>query len=146
SGSSGVPMVVRHTHLERTLYLLLRARTFALLSDRFSGRITYVGLDSRTPEQKLRGAGGPLTVVECRQPLDRIIDALVASRPDVLIGYPSVLAEIAQGAPAETVALLRPRLTVTSGEVLTTAVRHCLEESFGAPVTSTYASTECFWM
>lgn len=146
SGASGVPILVRHTPRERDLYLLLRARTFALLSPQYGGRLTYVGLDSRTEEEKRRTPPGKLTVIECRQPVERILQALLASRPDVLIGYPGVLSEVAQEASPAALQQIRPRLTVTSGEVLTPSVRQLLLTAFAAPVTTTYASTEFFWM
>ncbi len=141
SGATGVPMTTRQTSAERHLYLQLRSRTFKLLSPELGGRFTYLGAT--------RGPNDPasaFTQVDCRQPLERVIAEVVAAKPDTLIGFPGALAELAARAPAEALRRIRPRLTVASGEVLTPAVRSLLAESFAAPVTQTYASSEFFWM
>jgi phenylacetate-CoA ligase len=144
SGSTGRPVVVLQTPLERVLYLELRGRTFRRLGVG-GGPVAYVGIDSRTAEEKRHEAASRLRVIECRRPLAEVARELLERPFEVLIGYPGVLAELVERGPPG-LAERGIRLVVASGEVLTPLVRRLLAEGFGAPVRETYASSECFWM
>jgi phenylacetate-CoA ligase len=143
SGSTGVPVRVRYVPPERELYHQVWKRTFELSSPRFGGHVAYVALDHRPPERRQRPVSANFSLIECRQPLAQIAQGIVAAQPDTLMGYTGVLAELALHTPAAELALIRPRLVVSMGEVLTPAVRALLAERFAAPVTTQYACTEC---
>src|SRR5258707_420667 len=76
------------------------------------------------------------TAVDCRLPIPEIIEGLRAFRPDVIGGYPGVLARIG-GSHG-----LRPRVVIAGGEVVTPLQRRQIAESFGAVVRETYATHE----
>ncbi len=141
SGSTGVPMTTRQTPAERHLYLMLRSRTFKLLSPKIGGRFTYLGA-TRGPHDP----SGMFTQVDCRQPIEDVARAIVDANPDTLIGFPGALCELASRAPREALQMIQPQLVIGSGEVLDRHARELLAETFGADVTQTYASSEFFWM
>lgn len=148
SGSSGVPIVTEHTAYERQLYLAVRRRTLLGLGHSLRPPYVFMGLDPRTPEERAepRMQANPLRVIECRQPIRDLLAELEQTPVGTLIGYPSVLLEVAEHASQELLRRIRPAVTIASGEVLTNEARRTLANAFGAPVTTTYASTECFWM
>jgi len=81
-------------------------------------------------------------MLDCRQPIPALIHELSALRPDVLIGFPGVIARIGHGMAGERPRGLRPRLVITAGEVLTPRLRRQIGESFQSPVFEMYSSHE----
>jgi phenylacetate-CoA ligase len=79
------------------------------------------------------------------QPMEKIIAALNEFQPQALTGYAAVLERLAeaQGAGALRV---RPRLIVSGAEPLRARCRASLQETFGAPVINSYASSEHLFM
>jgi phenylacetate-CoA ligase len=161
SGSTGMPLTTRRTAIEQELYDWITRRTNALASPSFRGQVVYVGLISSGAEENAhaeiaeptRGssafsglrAGPPLSMVECRRPVQDIIQAVIASSPDVLMGYPGALEDVARFASPAQLARIRPKFVACCGEVLTDLTRQFLAERFRAPVTSMYGATECSW-
>jgi phenylacetate-CoA ligase len=64
-------------------------------------------------------------------------------RPDVIRGFPSVLASFADQITDEDRLQLRPRFLTTDSENLTDLAREQLERAFKAPVFDTYDCYEC---
>lgn len=172
SGSTGMPLTTRRTVMEQELYDWVARRTNALLSPSFRGQVVYVGLNFRVfteaptpaspratavpeyPRLSRREANSPIetapavpiVMVDCRQPIEAIIRAVIAAKPDVIMGYPGALEDLARLASPVQLERMRPRLIASCGEVLATETRRTLEERFRVPVTSLYGSTECAWL
>lgn len=149
SGSSGTPVSVGQTPLERSIHLAVRSRVYAHMGLPGGLRMAYVGLDFR-PEEKqgapFAAGSGSLHVLECRRPVEEILSDLVQLKPEVLFGYPGVLTKIAQLLQHEAEPTLRPRFLFVGGEVLYPHDKQLLESVFRAKVASTYACTEAFWL
>lgn len=78
-------------------------------------------------------------------PTSEILRSLEAFRPKVLVGYAGALRTLAE-AKRRGELRIRPRLVVSSGEVLLPQDRAFLRETFGVPVRNLYASTEHLYM
>jgi phenylacetate-CoA ligase len=81
-------------------------------------------------------AGFPVT-----QPVGQIVAGLNAYQPLALMGYPSMLALLAVEARAGRLRI-RPRRITTTSEPLLPEVRGALTETFGAPVSNMYGTSE----
>jgi len=71
-----------------------------------------------------------------------MVQKLREYRPDVLEGYPGVLAKIAENIEDDPSRLICPRLVVVGGEVLSPLMRDVIARAFAAPVFDFYASYE----
>ncbi len=78
-------------------------------------------------------------------PMPEILRGLEAFDPRVLVGYAGALRMLAEAKRRGEVRL-RPRVIVSSGEVLLPADRALLKETFDVPVRNLYASTEHLYM
>ncbi len=78
-------------------------------------------------------------------PTAEILRGIEAFRPSVLAGYAGALRVLAE-AKRRGELRIRPRLVVSSGEVLLPQDRAFLRETFGVPVRNLYASTEHLYM
>jgi len=70
-------------------------------------------------------------------PLAEMVARLTAIRPDVLLGYPTVLARLA-GAGLD----IRPQAVMTTSEMLTDELRAAIRMGFGVPILDLFGSTE----
>jgi phenylacetate-CoA ligase len=77
------------------------------------------------------------------QPIDRIVAGLNAYQPLTLMGYPSMLALLAVEARAGRLRVLPRRITTTS-EPLLLEVRRALTETFCAPVSNMYGTSDMY--
>jgi putative adenylate-forming enzyme len=83
----------------------------------------------------------PMIRLDVSDPIDEMVAALNRYRPDILIGYPSVLCVLADEQQAGRLAI-RPRAILPSAEVLTKEARSRLRTAFGVAPTNVYAATE----
>jgi phenylacetate-CoA ligase len=144
SGPSGRPIHIRRTWFEERILVAFRLRALHDLGLRATDRRASLVLrtgdprDWRLPQRLLRAAGLYRTLdVNCLLAPVEIGRALAAFRPDVLAGYPDILARVAAVAGGA-----RPRLVVPGGEVLTPQMRQRIGEGFGASVRELYGSHE----
>jgi phenylacetate-CoA ligase len=84
---------------------------------------------------------GPYHRLSAALPIAELCRALEAIRPDVLIGYPSVLHELALEARRGRLAI-RPRYVNSGGEPLVPQVRRELEEAWEAHVNNSWWASE----
>ena len=75
------------------------------------------------------------------QPMEAIVDALAEYRPEVLVGYPSVIAAVAEEQLQGRLDIA-PRVVVTASEVLTDEAAQTIESAWGSEPVDMYASTE----
>jgi phenylacetate-CoA ligase len=73
--------------------------------------------------------------------MDQVATLVRESNPEVISGYPGVLSRLAQYVAA-TKTEIRPRLIVSTAELLTPTMRGAIESAFGAPVRDTYTCYE----
>lgn len=150
SGSSGRPLTVRRSWLEERLHNAYRWRALRSYGLRPTDLHAYVMLartqsaeDNRLLHRAAEAVGlGRYVMVSCFQSSEDIAKELKTIRPDVLSGYASALARLAQQVDPVELQSLRLRFVGTGGEVLTRPMRESIEQGFGAPVYDTYASIE----
>lgn len=149
SGSSGAPVEIAHAPGERLNLLLVRGRTYRDMAAP-AGDIVYVGLDraasrSESSYPRLDGTG-VMHLIDCRQSIEKIHAEVLRLKPTMLTGYVGVLAELAGLVQNSERDDWRPTFVAPGGEVLTPEVRKLMGSVFRAPVRSTYACTEAYWM
>jgi phenylacetate-CoA ligase len=155
SGTTGAPMRVRTTAAMDAAGRAARWRMFGWYGMGFGARtlnfkggnqtrdwalwMTWLAA-SRLLGQTLRDA--------FRFPLESSISALARERPEVVLGYPNVLAELVAGAESLGADLSRlgVRLVVLGGESIAPAQRESIGNAFGCSVASLYGSHEGHYM
>lgn len=83
----------------------------------------------------------PVVRFPVTMPLAEIVAGLNDARPNVLSGYPSILAELAREARAGRLRV-SPRLVVATSEPLTPGLRATVESAWGAPVMNWWGTSE----
>ena len=157
SGSSGEPFTIRRTWFEDRLLYQFRRRAVQDFGSRSTDRTANVVLARPTPSP---GNQLPLKVLQaldaihqslglyrqvrihCLLPPQDMVLALRDFRPDVLTGFPGVLARLAPLISDDDRLVIRPRFVVVGAEVLTPLMRHQIAEAFSAPVFDCYGSHE----
>jgi phenylacetate-CoA ligase len=150
SGVSGEPFTIRRTWLERRLTISFWLRAKRLIGMRSSDRSASVSLirsgpgHDPTPQMRLARALGLVRRLRlsCYEEPAVVLRALRSYRPDTLFAFPGVLARLADEVTEEDRRLIRPRLLLTGGEVLTPDARRRIVHAFGAPVYNFYGSHE----
>jgi phenylacetate-CoA ligase len=79
--------------------------------------------------------------VDPQEPLGEVLPRLEQFQPQLLFGYPSVIAPLAHAA-LEGQLRLRPERVVAGGEAVTPAFRETVHQAWGCPVFNLYATTE----
>jgi phenylacetate-CoA ligase len=151
SGWSGEPLAIRRTWTEERLYGAARRRAmrdFGLGRRDHRVALGLVGRDDPRDRQTVQRVARALgvyrrTLVDALAAPEAIARTLGRLRPDVVAGYPGVLALAARAMRDEDRAAWRPRLVFTGGEVLTPAARERIARAFRAPVFEMYGSHEC---
>jgi len=150
SGSSGEPLVVGRTWMEERSLGLLRWRAMFNAgyrpADRYAGVLMNHKLqraDVQLPLRMLRAVGLLRTeLIDCLQEPRVILAALRSLDPQVIGGFPGVLARVAVLASEISGRPLRPRLVIAGGETITPLMRKQIEETFAAPLFDMYGSIE----
>jgi len=150
SGTTGEPMVVRRTWLEERALGTLRALDLTAYGIRASDRI--VSLVRGESEVRRRDrvilsasrATGRFTSegVSFYLPPDELLNTLVRMKPDVIAGYASVLARLAEFISASGDCRLRPRVVISGAEILTPPMARLIENALGARLYDKYGSNE----
>jgi phenylacetate-CoA ligase len=88
-------------------------------------------------------AGSPISFVSVpvTRPLSESVERLNALQPDVLFGYPSMLARLA-GEQREGRLAIAPTGITSTSEMLLPAHREVISDAFGVPLVDTFGSTE----
>ncbi|MBW1743380.1 MAG: phenylacetate--CoA ligase family protein [Deltaproteobacteria bacterium] len=150
SGASGRPFIVRRGRFEDHVINMFRIRTGRQYGLRTRDRRTRVILGDVEGEKRatfLTHVRQALRVyrsypVKCLQPASIICDSLMGMDPDVIEGYPSVLAHVAplvQGRFSGK----KLRWVVCGGESLGEVKRRAIEQGFGVRVFDTFGAHEC---
>jgi phenylacetate-CoA ligase len=85
-----------------------------------------------------------MEVIPSLAPVDEIVRRVLASRPNVLMGFPTNLRELLRALDPDELARLRRdlRLVMTDSELLTPGTRRLLEDALGVPVLDEYGAWE----
>lgn len=151
SGSTGEPMIIRRTWLEERSLGTLRAADLASYGINSSHRIASLvrGGPLKDPESPLMvaasrvfGRVAPIGI-SFFLPNDEIITRLADAKPEVITGYPTVLAQLADAIGRSGNPAIRPRIIISGAEVLTAEQRCRIEAAFGAQVYDKYGAHEC---
>ena len=148
SGSTGEPFTVYRTHSEENLLHLFRLRAARQYGFRFRDRRVDVTapLDGGAADPLRRIVRalrlGRVEAFDATTDLDELLPLVARIEPDVLTGYPCVLAKIAVQTSGPEKRSIRPRLVITGGEPMTPLARARIERGFGAPVYDMYGSNE----
>jgi len=125
-----------------------RASDWAGAAASLRNRLRLASCGSRHPSHQSSIVGAtaqsplmPMIRFDASDPLHEVVPALNRYRPDILIGYPSVLCVLADEQQAGRLAI-RPRAILPSAEVLTDEARARLRAAFGVAPTNVYAATE----
>ena len=143
SGSTGEPGVFVYAEDEWRWWIAHHLRVFARVGLRSDLRLAAIGAPSpvhlsRQLFDAFRTEAPRLSVAT---PLGEATSALDAYEPEALIGYPSILAMLADeqlGARLQ----IAPRLVGGGGEVLTEEMRQRIEAAWGVTPFEVYATTE----
>lgn len=125
-----------------------RAYEWAGVAAGLTSRIRMAVISSTNPTHQSSIVGAtvasrfvPTLRLDATTPLDEIVAALNAFRPDSLVGYASVLRILAEEQSAGRLRV-SPRAVMSASEVLTTDTRERIRVAFGVPATNVYAATE----
>jgi len=152
NGSTGIPLTIWRQRAEQLLPALFLwrvrhdmglsrgVRVTALVKRSFRGVSQSVLARSLRRLQRLAGIR-QWTRVDSTLPAAEMAKLLEESAPEVVTGYPSVLSRLAQYV-ADSKTEIRPRLIISTAELLTPTVRERTENAFHAPVRDTYSCYE----
>jgi phenylacetate-coenzyme A ligase PaaK-like adenylate-forming protein len=145
SGTTGVPGLFLYSQAEFAHWVALFVRSFARLGMTPETRIVGVGAPSALHlSQQVIAAmqagreGAPR--ISVATPLDEMVAALEAYRPEVIGGYPSVIALLAEEQLQGRLSIA-PRVVLTTSEVLTEDAAARIEAAWVKPVEG-YFTTE----
>jgi len=152
-GSTGAPFTTRRTLFEELLLNAFRLRAFGWGGMRLRDRRLFVtdSLDSPTSTDQTRSwllgllnRGGLLThrVVNTGTPPAQLAEVLGRYEPDIVGGYPSALAKLAEYLSQHDAELKPPRYVGSGGETLTPDLRQQIEEGLRARVYDSYGANE----
>ena len=152
-GSTGAPFTIRRTLFEELLLNVFRLRAFRWGGMRLRDRRLLVNdvLDPGTRPDQTRSRmleflnrKGFLShrVVASGTAPAQLAQILCDEEPDVVGGYPSALAKLAEYLSEHATEVKPPRFIGSGGETLTPGLRQQIEEGFGTRVYDTYGANE----
>ena len=146
SGASGVSGLFIYSQREFAHWVAVFLRGFVRLG--VTGTTRVAGVAAPSPLHLSRQIAAALIAgregaprLAVTQPLEVIVDALGEYRPEVLVGYPSVIAAVAEEQLKGRLDIA-PRVVVTASEVLTDEAAQAIESAWGSEPVNMYASTE----
>ena len=146
SGASGVAGFFVYSQREFAHWVAVFLRGFVRLGVTNTTRIAGVAAPSPLHLSRQIAAalmagreGAPRLTVT--QPTEAIAEALAEYRPEVLVGYPSVIAGVAEE-QLQGKLDIAPRVVITASEVLTDEAAQTIESAWGSKPVNMYASTE----
>lgn len=151
SGSMGIRLCLWKEPFERHLSQFFRMRAWKLSGVRISDKIAYIRAEFDEHWERpvegvtwLRQAMGVFHTshVSSLQSPEGVLADLEAIQPDVIVGYTSVIHQLARIVAERGTRSIRPRLILPGGETLIPPMRQTIEESLGARVVDTYGAME----
>lgn len=125
-----------------------RAYAWAGLAPGVTNRVRMAVVSSRNPSHQSSIVGAtvaspivPTLRLDAMTPLATIVEELNRFRPEALVGYASIVRELALEQQEGRLAIA-PRAVFSASEVLTDDTRRLVHAAFGVPATNVYAATE----
>jgi phenylacetate-CoA ligase len=145
SGTSGVPGLFPYSTAEFAHWVAVFVRSFARLGMTPDTRIVGIGAPSALHLSQqviaaMQAGRGGAPRVSVTTPLDEMVAALTAYQPEVIGGYPSMIALLAEE-QLQGRLTIEPRVVLTTSEVLTEDAAARIEAAWSKPVGG-YFSTE----
>ena len=143
TGSTGRSLPFIFTKKTFAFYIATGVRMYTMIGYRPWHRMTYIKYtDLHYPRL---GPFFQTTHIKSTIPVEEQIAQLKESRPDLIIGYASLVYEVARRATPEDLKVIRPKFIGINSELSTQDQRNFISETFGCPVYDEY-STEETWM
>jgi phenylacetate-CoA ligase len=143
TGSTGRSLPFVFSHKTLLFYVTTNFRVYTMIGFRPWHKIVYIKYTSTNTR-----SFGPLfrnTHIKSILPVEEQIDLLKKGKPDILIGYASIILEIARTLTPEEAKLIRPKFISVNSELSTKDQRDFISHVFNCPVYDEY-STEETWM
>ena len=125
-----------------------RAYEWAGVAAGLTNRIRMAVISSRNTSHQSSIVGAtiasrfiPTLRLDAIQPIEAVVAALNAFRPNSLVGYASILRILAEE-QSDGRLQVTPRAVMSASEVLTADTRERIRAAFGVPATNVYAATE----
>lgn len=151
SGSSGEPVVVKRTEINRLMWLALTLREHLWQGRDFRGTLAVIRANLQGDETEWPTWGPPASLLfqtgashglAISTDLARQVEWLLALDPDYLLVYPTNLAALLDRFEAMGRRLPRLRQIRTIGETLSPGTRDAARRVLGAGIADTYSSEE----
>ncbi|MFP4027283.1 MAG: phenylacetate--CoA ligase family protein [Candidatus Brocadiia bacterium] len=148
SGSSGEPLTVLNTYLERRLFFGYYTRVRRHFGLRATDSLVSITIPPCVPDVCLpKRLAHWLNLyrnksINALQPTRDILRIMRKHQIDILAGMPTALHELAIHATREDQQAIRPKCIQSGGDTLTPSVQKRLREVFRAPVRQAYGSHE----
>ncbi|MBE0625691.1 MAG: phenylacetate--CoA ligase family protein [Burkholderiales bacterium] len=152
SGSSGQPVIVKRTGVNRLMWLALTLREHFWQKRDFLGRLAVIRDDhiegsqldfpNWGPPASLLFETGPSHGISVRTGIARQAEWLQSINPDYLLVYPSNLVALLDLFEQRAWTLPRLRQIRTINETLTSGIRESARRVLGAGIADTYSSAE----
>ncbi len=149
SGSTGMPVRVLKTELCGLFWRAFTLRDHLWHGRDLGGRLAAIRLGVASGEAGNWGAAtsglldtGPVATQPVSLDVDRQLEWLQQQRPDYLLTYPSIAAELARTSLERGIRLPGLREVRTIGETLEAEVRGLCRDAWGARVTDLYSADE----
>ena len=143
TGSTGRSLPFVFSHNTHTFYNTTNFRVYTMFGYRPWHKAVYV----KYTNTNIRSVG-PLfrtAHVSSILPVREQIDAIKKEKPDMLVGYASLILEISRTVTPEDLKLIRPKFISVNSELSTADQRDAISKVFNCPVYDEY-STEETWM
>jgi putative adenylate-forming enzyme len=150
SGTSGLRALVVYSDDEFRYWVGVSLRLFSRIGITPDMRLVAIGAPNplhitRQLFAAFRAGRTGTPELSVLTPLDEMVDALNAYRPDAVVGYASIAGLLAQEQLAGRLQIA-PRVVGVSSEVLTAEARRRIEEAWSIRPTEVYATTETLYI
>jgi phenylacetate-CoA ligase len=143
TGSTGRSLPFIFTQATFAFYIATGVRMYTMIGYRPWHKMAYIKYtDLHYPRL---GPFFQTTHIKSTIPVEDQIAQLKKARPDLIIGYASLVYEVARRATPEDLKYIRPKFIGINSELSTQDQRNFIAETFGCPVYDEY-STEETWM
>lgn len=143
SGSSGVVLSVYHDQAAFDRYFAYAFRPLWGIGYRPWHSAAYTALEPVVPLPWEKLGLGVRRQIDLKSGDPRqYLDALLALRPQLLLGFPSIFVLIVRSAKAEELAQIRPKAILLNSELLTDTTRQIISDAFQSECYDDYSTIE----
>ena len=156
SGSTGEPTRIYHDHNSLLVNIAFGERERSVLSAMCGKRVglreAYIVRSGSTitkvwdfyKKHTFASSSRPRLLLDVLQPFEKIVDAINAFRPGILVGYGSYLEALFRTLKFKGTRMHLPRVLFYGAECMTDPGKALIEKEFGVSVLSMYNAVEAF--